>query len=133
MVLPALLLREDIEWAQVGDWSLEGRFPPRFPHILLRCLFHAARELSVGIDECQAAIRSPLFCELTYLVLGDGFRMPQKALGEVLHGSKVASRENVETGQSAKKSELGRPSSYPFDGCQELDRFIVRKGREFFL
>ncbi len=31
MVLPALLLRDDIEWREIGEANLEGRFPPSLP------------------------------------------------------------------------------------------------------
>jgi hypothetical protein len=31
MVLPALLLRDDIEWREIGEGTLEARFPPHLP------------------------------------------------------------------------------------------------------
>jgi hypothetical protein len=40
MVLPALLLREDIEWTQVRESSLEGRFPSTLPTHCERQQFH---------------------------------------------------------------------------------------------
>ena|SRR5438552_7463120 len=92
--------------------------------------FRAAGDFRVGVNEREAAVRTPAIGELAHERLRDAGAVPEELHRHVLDDAEVPSRENVRASEAAQQTDLGRPAAHALDRGQALDPFLVGKARD---